>query len=102
MELVAAEALNNIVEHAYGDEQGIIEITASPTGSSVQFCLKDQGTRMPDDQVPLGEFQDFPSDPLELPEGGFGWFLIHDLTDGLTYERNGKNNVLRFSVEIGG
>ena len=34
----------------------------------------------------------------DLPEGGFGWFLIRTLTLDLEYERDGGFNKLRFVV----
>lgn len=33
-----------------------------------------------------------------LPEGGFGWFLIQDLTQALCYYREERRNFLAFSV----
>ena len=37
-----------------------------------------------------------------LPEGGFGWFLIQDLTQALCYYREERRNFLAFSVPFAG
>ena len=36
----------------------------------------------------------------DLPEGGFGWGMIRDLTDDLSYRRDGARNELRFTVDL--
>ena len=36
----------------------------------------------------------------DLPEGGFGWHLIHSLTNDLTYLRTGGCNRLRFLLPL--
>ena len=96
MEIVLAEALNNIVEHAYSDGTGIIEIEITQTGESMDFRVVDEGMEMPGGQVPVGTIRDYPADPEKMPEGGFGWFLIHDLTNRLSYQRAGSKNILLF------
>ena len=102
LELVLAEALNNVVEHAYADGAGIIEVNVSATTHALSISVKDQGTPMPGGQVPLGEIPNYPTDPQELPEGGFGWFLIHDLTDNLSYQRQDECNLLKFDIPLSG
>ena len=37
-------------------------------------------------------------DPAGLPEGGFGWFLIQDLTQALCYYRRESRNYLAFNI----
>lgn len=38
----------------------------------------------------------------DLPEGGFGWFLIRDLTQNLSYVRDGATNRLDFVLPLSG
>lgn len=33
-----------------------------------------------------------------LPEGGFGWLIIHGLTRSLVYFREGSRNLLAFNI----
>jgi len=99
VKIALAEAINNVVEHAYAEitpaevavrcrlHQNWLEILISDTGNPLP------GFRVPDGiPAPLGTTVD------ELPEGGFGCFLIHELTSDIRYERsNGCNRLsLRF------
>lgn len=101
IEIVAAEALNNIVEHAYPDTAGIIEIEITTDEKMVNFQIVDTGLEMPGGRVPVGAIRDYPADPEQMPEGGFGWFLIHDLTAHLSYQRSGSRNILLFGFQQG-
>lgn len=100
-EIALAEAMNNIVEHAYRDDVGNIDVEVRSVDNSLAFKLTDKGKPMPDGTVPLGEIPEYPSDPQKMPEGGFGWFLIHDLTSDLSYQRVDGQNELRFCVARG-
>ena len=81
IELVLAEAMNNIVEHAYppDDVPGPIDVFCSRIPDGLQFRIKDCGRPMPDGVTPIGLPVDLEVDFTDLPEGGFGWFLIKDL-----------------------
>ena len=91
-ELVLAEVLNNIAEHAYA--AGCGPITLCLTAQPGRLCcrVEDQGAPMPDHRLPPGN----PPPPLDLSEGGYGWHLIRQLTTGLRYERVGSVNQLSF------
>lgn len=90
-ELVLAEALNNVVEHAFGMADGRIALETCFCPGGIVICLRDEGAPMPGHAIPAAGP---PADPASLPEGGFGWYLIHSLADELTYLRSGKTNVL--------
>ena len=79
--LVVAEMLNNIVEHAYPDPHppGPIHIACHHAPDGLHLAVSDEGLPMPDLQVPLGLPQEIDRPVCDLPEGGFGWFLIRDL-----------------------
>jgi serine/threonine-protein kinase RsbW len=52
---------------------------------------------MPGLCLPAGKFQ--PLDDLaDLPEGGFGWYLIRSLTEELSYRRSNGINRLSFQL----
>lgn len=97
VEIVLAEALNNVVEHAYRDGPGPIRVCIDHLAPVLKVSVYDQGLPMPDGQLPKGEMA-----PLlagdDLAEGGFGWFLIRTLTLDLAYERSGATNHLRFAL----
>ncbi len=99
LELVLAEVLNNVVEHAYaGLTPGTIEVTLTIRQSGIDCRVRDGGRPMPGGAPPcaqppaLGETDD-------LPEGGFGWFLIGMLARDIAYVRARGVNDLRFRVE---
>lgn len=95
-ELVLAEALNNIVEHACAPEGGEIELTLSLADGALTCQIVDRGRPMPGGALPVGHLP--PLDPADLPEGGFGWYLIRSLSEELRYERDQGNNRLTFRV----
>lgn len=99
-EIVLAEALNNIVEHAYARHAGEIEITLLLHQNALICRIIDTGLPMPNDALPAGHLAEFaPTD--DLPEGGFGWFLIRTLSRDLDYRRVDGRNHLSFRLETG-
>lgn len=97
-QIVLAEVLNNIVEHAYAQYPGTIELCIAVGSDALDLSITDQGLPLPLAGLPEG------NDPMEdpgedLPEGGFGWFLIRTLAEGLNYERTEGANRLRFRIK---
>jgi serine/threonine-protein kinase RsbW len=99
-EIALAEALNNIVEHAFaGLLPGEIRVDAVLRAGVVFFEIRDDGRAMPAGPLPGARMPSLDAgDPLDLPEGGFGWALLRALTRDLSYRREGPVNVLRFSL----
>lgn len=99
IELVLAEVLNNIVEHAYAERLGgRIEITLERAADRLWCRVSDSGAPMPGGRPPPAAASAIPDGVTDLPEGGFGWFLIHNLADDLSYAREEGMNTLRFSI----
>jgi serine/threonine-protein kinase RsbW len=95
-ELVLAEAMNNIVEHAYADTgSGEITLTLWQSEGEVACRITDRGVSMPDEALPQGVLADH-HNTADLPEGGFGWHLIRTLARDLRYARLGTLNELTF------
>ncbi len=94
-ELVLAEVMNNIVEHAYVGKSGEITLTLWQAGGEVACRITDRGSGMPADVLPDGALR-VPDATGNLPEGGFGWFLIRSLSHDLRYARYGTLNELTF------
>ncbi len=94
-EIVLAEAMNNIVEHAYVGTSGEITLTLWQSEGEVACRITDRGLSMPDETLPVGELA-VPDAVENLPEGGFGWFLIRALSRDLRYARYGTLNELTF------
>ncbi|QJF49905.1 ATP-binding protein [Roseobacter ponti] len=103
VELVLAEVLNNIVEHAYPAETegGPIRIFCQPAQDGLHVRITDCGAAMPEGHLPLGRAVEVDVDFSELPEGGFGWFLIQDLAKDVEYVRVGAQNRLSMRLPVG-
>jgi serine/threonine-protein kinase RsbW len=97
-EIVLAEAMNNIVEHAYIGTSGEITLTLWQAEGEVACRITDRGMSMPDDSPPAGRLA-MASTLDDLPEGGFGWFLIRSLSRDLRYARYGTLNELTFVLD---
>jgi serine/threonine-protein kinase RsbW len=97
-ELVLAEVLNNIVEHAQSARHGQIELTIRVTPDGLACTVVDSGRAMPGDGPPRGLLPDLSERTADLPEGGFGWHLIRLLATDLAYRRTGQRNELSFRL----
>lgn len=100
-ELVLAEALNNVVEHALAEvDDATFSVEMRRGARGVFFEVSDPGKPMPDGETPIGEAPIVASATGDLPEGGFGWFLIRELARDLTYRRDGARNMLNYRLAI--
>lgn len=98
-ELVIAEALNNIEEHGYAGDIGMpVQVTVTVLGDVIQVATRDYGTPLPGLTIPPIHRPDTDVDRDALPEGGFGWFLIHSLAPNPSYTRRGNTNLLFFRL----
>ena len=118
LELVLAEVMNNVAKHARprpapgrdgpghdgqgragAEEAPLIHLCIVQHDTGLACAITDDGVSVPDEcllprSLPQGEAGD-------LPEGGFGWYLIQDLTQALCYYRERKRNFLAFCVPFG-
>ena len=98
-ELALAEALNNVVEHAYATYSGQIEISVQREPHQLHVQIIDTGLPLPGAQPPYCDMSD--TDTIaDLPEGGFGWCLIRSLVQNLTYGRERGRNMLTFGIAV--
>ena len=101
VELVLAEALNNVAEHAYGaEDRGWISLDCTKEPDGLHFRIRDEGRPMPDGVAPMGDPAPLPEALEAMPEGGFGWALIYHLTDALRYDREGAHNTLSMRFRL--
>ena len=96
VEIVLAEVLNNIVEHAYANSSGKIEVEIQLADGRLHCRFADSGAPMPNGILPDGSLPVL--DCTDPPEGGFGWHLIRTLADNLAYCRQGNRNLLCLSL----
>lgn len=101
IELVLAEVFNNIAKYAYpATEGGRVSFTSELSGDVLECLISDFGREMPNGELPAGTPPIVEVETKYLPEGGFGWSIIRQLTDDLRYSRIGRENVLRFAVHL--
>jgi serine/threonine-protein kinase RsbW len=114
VELVAAEAMNNVVEHAYREGgSGWLEILVEMAASGPAIGVVDGGRPLPvgllgpiapDGCGVTPAFEGSPSgrtaveEPDEMAEGGFGWQMIRSCAAAICYERTEGMNRLRIEV----
>lgn len=96
-ELVLAEVFNNIVEHGYATEgYGVVEVRLGISPAGLDVGVVDCGAALPGGALPAGSLADLDHALPDLPEGGFGWFLIRSLVQRLRYRRDAGGNSLQF------
>lgn len=95
VEIALTEALNNIVEHGFSpDQRGEISLHVSWQAGRLRCFMADQGAPYPENNPPVAVAQDLNRPVADLPEGGFGWFLIFELADEVAYQRvEGENRL---------
>ena len=96
--VVLAEVMNNIVLHAYGGGTGWIEVSVRRVTDRLEVETRDAGRPLPPVLLQGGTLPPEVEVPDDLPEGGFGWFLIHSLVNDMIYERAEGENRLSFSL----
>lgn len=102
IELVIAEALNNVVEHAYdGTTDGVMELRIDDRSPDYYFKILDNGRPMPNGRLPLGSSADSNLADFEQNEGGYGLFMIRQIARKLRYTREGPFNQLSFRITLG-
>ena len=115
VELALAEVLNNICEH--GSQHDALRLGGRVHAPLIHLCvarhtggiacaITDDGQPLPpaclDPQTLPYILPDPPGEDAisMLPEGGYGWYLIQDLTASLSYFREGRRNFLAFIVPV--
>lgn len=100
VQIVLAEAMNNIVEHAYADtgRSGAFALSITARSSGLDVTLSDGGAPMPWGQLSKRLTARRPLAPEFAEEGGFGWPIINSLAADIRYDRVDGRNVLEFLV----
>jgi len=99
VELVLAETLNNIAEHAYRERGGEIELSVALSPRGVRIATVDEGEEMPRGALPSGTL--VPFDERNPAEGGYGWFIIRAIVHDLLYHRESGRNHVSYRVAAG-
>lgn len=91
LRLAAEETVANIIN--YGQATAI-KLQATVTDNQLELTIDDDGQ-------PFDPTQDSPTDltvpPDRRPPGGLGIMLLHQMTDGLDYQRVDGHNILKIN-----
>ncbi len=100
VEIAVVEICNNIIEHAYAQSSGMIDIALLLNGTELQLEFTDTGAAMPErlEAAPTLDFD--PEKREELPEGGMGLFLIDTIMDSSETRRIQETNVLTVRKQL--
>lgn len=90
VEICVVEAVNNAIEHAYGNVPGhAVEVAVTVQHAALHIAVRDQGRAM-DWPATCAHADVRPIDPLA--DGGRGVFIIRSLMDEVSYaDRDGWN-----------
>ncbi len=103
VKIALAEAINNVVEHSYaGITPAKVKVRCRLHRNWLEILISDTGNPLPGFRVPDGVPAPLGSSIEELPEGGFGWFLIHELTSEIRYDRSDDRNRLSLRFDFPG
>lgn len=93
--LVLAEAMTNIIRHGGLESTDEICLTLSLRDGTMSCVLVDTGVSF--DPAELGHAL---PDPNQLKEGGYGWFIIRNLSQSIKYSRENGRNSLSFALPL--
>lgn len=93
IELCIAEAINNVIMHAFNNEKGHdIQLELTLNTSQVSMTIEHEMRKLMTEQHPTLIFN--PHDISSIPEGGMGLYILASSMDKLIYEVvNGKNRL---------
>lgn len=95
VQIVLAEALNNVIEHGYGTTRlGAVVVGLQRAGGQIQIDIFDWGLPHPI----AAHGAENPPEPTDFAEGGYGVFLIRSLANRVRYRRESGRNHLRVSI----
>ena len=93
LELCVVEAVNNVIEHAYGSERGhVVEVGITYSSNEITFRISDTGKEMSLYRPPILDFD--PEDLNMVPDHGMGLYIINSVIDEVTYRSDGDKNTL--------
>lgn len=100
VEIALAEALNNIAEHGGATVVGQpVYVRWSHSYGILNLWIQDSGRLIPKHIWAEPHLPKTECTLDDLPEGGFGWSLIHSVCLDVKYYRQGSQNFLHLQFE---
>jgi serine/threonine-protein kinase RsbW len=98
IDLVLEELLTNVIQYAYPDEGGDIEVKCFIEAPAC-FCITIQDWGRAFDPL-ARETPCVSTDVCERPVGGLGIYLVRHKADAVCYQRQGDRNVLKICFNL--
>lgn len=99
IEICLVESLNNIIKHAYKEDNSRnIDLSIEINTSYIVIDVEDDGIPRKERKKPSLDFD--PDDIENLPEGGMGLYIIDQLMDELTYKSIDGANIFTMKKRI--
>ncbi|MBN1865442.1 MAG: SpoIIE family protein phosphatase [Victivallales bacterium] len=99
IELALVEAANNIVEHAYNfDASQPLQLSIFHRGDHIELLFFDRGPAFDYGKIMRPDFEWDKFD--DIPEGGWGIFLIDSIMDSVERDRQGNINILKMTRKL--
>ena len=98
LNLVMEEMVTNVIFYAYPqDEEADIELLAKSDGKELTFVLSDQGKEF---DPTAKEDADLDVNPAERELGGMGIFIVKNIMNRVTYQRQNGRNLVTMVKEV--
>lgn len=97
VQLCVVEGINNVIEHSYVNQEGHpIAVIVTLQTDRIMLDIVDTGRGMDDPLREAFNATTPKSPPIEdLPEGGWGLYIIKSKMDEVTYRTNNFTHILR-------
>jgi anti-sigma regulatory factor (Ser/Thr protein kinase) len=99
VELVAEEALVNVISYAYPETPGRVQMRIRRDEGRLVFEIRDQGTPFDVTQAREPKIE---ASMYERPIGGLGIYFMKKVMGDVSYRREGGDNVLTLSMDLPG
>ncbi|MFW5837609.1 MAG: ATP-binding protein [Desulfovibrionaceae bacterium] len=97
IELVAEEALVNVISYAYPDGTGSVRVAVRREDGRLVFEIRDQG--QPFDVTKKAD-PDLNAEMEDRPVGGLGIYFMKKIMNDVAYRREGVDNVLTLTLGL--
>ena len=98
LNLVMEEMVSNVIFYAYPkDTDGCIELMAESAGKELTLVLSDQGREF---DPTLKSDTDMNVNPAERELGGMGIFIVKNILDEVSYQRQEGRNLLTMKMRL--
>ncbi len=93
LNLALEEAVVNVMTYAYPGKTGMpVNLSVEDEDGAIVFLLEDEGVAFDPTEI---DNPDLTLSAEERPIGGLGIFLVNNIMNDVSYQRDGNRNILR-------